>query len=143
MIKITTKVNANLEKVKKAFVDKQGKLLKYLLPFGSKVLHYKGIRRGAILKIKLPFMNELKFKIVTYNTTPNKLYFNDILSEGSLFGAKFWSHRHDINNFNGHTVIKDEIAFTTKDEKKDKLLHAILLPYFLFRKLKYKVYFWR
>ena len=53
MIKVNTKVNANLSDVKKAFVDKEGKLLKFLLPFGTKVLHYKGIRRGAILKLKL------------------------------------------------------------------------------------------
>ena len=88
-IKIETKVSAPFDKVKKAFVDREGKLLKYLLPLGAKILHYKGVRRGAILKIKLPFSGKLKFKIVTYKVTKLYLYFNDIIQEGKIFGAGF------------------------------------------------------
>ena len=142
-IKLETKVKAPFPKVKKAFVNKDGNLLKFLLPMFSKLLHYKGIRRGALLKIKIPFTGGLCFKIVTYNTSKEKLYFNDILYEGSMFGAKFWSHRHSIIKQTNHTLIKDDITFTTKNALKDKLHHAIIYPYFLLRVLKYKLYFWR
>ena len=142
-IKIETKVSAPFDKVKKAFVDREGKLLKYLLPLGAKILHYKGVRRGAILKINLPFSGKLKFKIVTYKVTKLYLYFNDIIQEGKIFGAGFWSHRHAIKKRKNHVIIEDDITFTTKNKLKDKLLYVFLLPVFLMRKIKYKLYFWR
>ena len=94
--KTKTNISKPFSVVKKAFVDKEGKLLQSLLPPFCKLLHYKGVRRGAIIKISL-FGKKCTFKVVTYSTSNDKLYFNDIIKEGKLLGISFWSHRHKIN----------------------------------------------
>jgi len=140
---INTNVKAPFADVKRAFVSRTSGLLKYLLPIGVKVSHYKGIRRGATIGLKIPFSGDVSFKVVTYATSARQVIFNDILKEGSLFGLKFLSHRHTIRKHNDHTLIRDEITFTSKNKIRDKFLYCFFLLYFFIRALKYKLYFWR
>ena len=52
VIKVKTKVRAPYELVKKLFLDREGKLFRFLVPPFVEIVHYKGVRRGAIIKIK-------------------------------------------------------------------------------------------
>lgn len=140
-IKIKTTVSSPYEEVKSAFVDKSGKLLNFLVPMGSKLVHYKGVRRGAITKIKV-FGNICTFKIATYSTSKNQLTFKDFLKDGDMFGVKFWSHVHKIKSLSKNkSIIIDEVTFTTRSKKKDFLLHVLFLTSFVIRCIKYKVFF--
>lgn len=141
IIKINTKVGKPFATVKQAFVNKDAKLLKYLLPIGSELLHYKGIRRGAIIKVKV-FGVPCKFKVITYSVGKSSLYFNDIMQEGTLLGTKYWSHRHKIKKLSDNeTVIIDEITFTSTNKYKDFILHVLFLSSFAIRSLQYKTFF--
>ena len=129
--------------VKKQFTNKEGKLLKYLTPTGCEVVHHRGLRRGAITKI-LMLSRLITFKVVTYATDRNKLYFNDILKQGNFFGIKFWSHRHTIEKHGptqDDTIIVDELEFTTKNKALDLLYKVIITLHFLSRKFRYKLFF--
>ena len=141
IIKTQTKINKQFSLVKKLFVDKEGKLLRSLLPPFCKLLHYKGIRRGAIIKISL-FGKPCKFKVVTYSTSNDKLYFNDIIKEGKLLGISYWSHRHKINKLsNDSTVIIDEVTFTSRNKYRDFILHVLFSASFVVRSIQYKIFF--
>ena len=81
MMKFTTILkDQSFWSVKRQFTKKEGELLKYLIPPGCEVIHYRGLRRGAIIKL-LMFNRPITFKVVTYTTDLHKLYFNDILKE--------------------------------------------------------------
>ena len=113
------------------------------MPPGCEVLHHRGLRRGAITKV-LMFGRVVTFKVVTYTTDLNKLYFNDILKEGDFFGIKFWSHRHTVEKYGptqDDTIIIDELEFTTKNKVLDFLYGFIIRLYFLNRKIRYKLFF--
>ena len=141
IIKTKTNISKPFSVVKKAFVDKEGKLLQSLLPPFCKLLHYKGVRRGAIIKISL-FGKKCTFKVVTYSTSYDKLYFNDIIKEGKLLGISFWSHRHKINKLSDNdTVIIDEVTFTSRNRYKDFILHVLFLASFIVRSIQYKIFF--
>ena len=143
IIKTKTNISKPFSVVKKAFVDKQGELLQSLLPPFCKLLHYKGVRRGAIIKISL-FGKKCTFKVVTYSTSNDKLYFNDIIKEGKLLGISFWSHRHKINKLSDNdTVIIDEVTFTSRNRYKDFILHVLFLASFIVRSIQYKIFFFR
>ena len=106
-------------------------------------MHHRGLRRGAITKI-LMLSRLITFKVVTYTTDRNKLYFNDILKDGNFFGIKFWSHRHTIEKHGpskDNTIIIDEIEFTTKNKALDLLYKALINLYFISRKIRYKLFF--
>ena len=154
IIKTKTNISKPFSVVKKAFVDKEGKLLQSLLPPFCKLLHYKGVRRGAIIKISLfgkkctfkisLFGKKCTFKVVTYSTSNDKLYFNDIIKEGKLLGISFWSHRHKINKLSDNdTVIIDEVTFTSRNRYKDFILHVLFLASFIVRSIQYKIFFFR
>tara|TARA_B100000686_G_scaffold352606_1_gene455193 strand:- start:7984 stop:8418 length:435 start_codon:yes stop_codon:yes gene_type:complete len=142
-MKFTTKINKHFWVVKKAFVDKEGKLLRQILPMGSELVYYKGLRRGAIAKI-LMLGKLLTFKVITYNTDRHKLYFNDIHKDGNFFGIKFWSHRHTVEKLasdDNKTIITDEVAFTTKNRLVDFFYGIFIRLHFGVRILKYKLFF--
>ena len=139
-MEIITNISKPFDVVKKAFVDKEGKLFRRLVPLGCELLHYKGLRRGAIIKIMI-FNQVATFKIATYSTAKDKLYFNDILHSGKFLGIKFWSHRHTIIPNGTNTAIKDTVTFTTKNKSLDRLYNTVLRIIFLFRVFKYKIFF--
>ena len=144
MMKFTTILkDQSFWSVKRQFTKKEGELLRYLTPPGCEVIHYRGLRRGAIIKL-LMFNRPITFKVITYTTDLHKLYFNDILKEGNFFGIKFWSHRHRIDKHGHHkddTIIVDEIEFTTKNKALDFFYRQIIRLYFLMRKVKYRLFF--
>ena len=87
-------------------------------------------------------LNEVvTFKIATYSTAKDKLYFNDILHRGKFLGIKFWSHSHTIITDGNGSNIKDTITFTTKNKSLDKLYNIILRIVFYLRSIKYKIFF--
>ena len=139
-IKFKHKVSVPYDEAKKAFVDRNGKLLKFLMPLGVKLVHHKGVRRGAITSVKI-FGRKVTFKVVTYSTSKTKTTFNDILKEGNFYGIKFWSHRHFIEKSNDGTVIRDELNFTTKNKLYDSFLWLLLFDMFIWRSIKTKVFF--
>ena len=141
IMEIVTNIKRPFSDVKKAFVDKEGKLFKVLIPFGCELLHYKGLRRGAIIKIMI-FGRVVTFKVATYSTSNKKLYFNDILHRGKFYGIKFWSHRHTITNEGETTKIKDTLTFTTKNKLLDAIYNVLLRITFFFRAIKYKMFFY-
>jgi len=140
IIKLKTNVKADYNTVIKAFADRNGKLFKFLLPLGCKVVHYKGLRRGAIIKLKI-LGEVVKFKNITYTTTKNKTLFNDIFKDGEFLGIKFWSHRHKIINGKDITTIIDEVTFTTRNKKLDLLLHMVIGSFIKMRWIRYKLFF--
>jgi len=142
-MKFTTKINKHFLIVKKSFVDKEGKLLRYTLPIGSELVYYKGLRRGAIVKI-LVLRRLLKFKVITYSTDKHKLYFNDIHKDGNFFGIRFWSHRHTVEKSaveDDKTIITDEVTFTTRNRLLDFILGIFVRVHFNIRTIKYKLFF--
>jgi hypothetical protein len=140
-IKIKSTVSLPYSIVKRAVVDKDGKLLKYLMPIGCKLLHYKGLRRGSITRVKI-FNSSVTFKTITYSPGRDKTSFHDIFKDGTFLGIKFWSHRHKIISASmGSTDIHDEITFTTKNKLKDALLHVVIYSSFRLRSLQYKLFF--
>ena len=131
ILHIKTNVNSSFKDVKSAFVDRDGELLKYLCPNGTKVVHHKGIRRGAVTKIDF-FGDIVKFKVVGYKTSKSDLFFNDILVDGNFLGIKFWSHRHKLKSVSDEkTMIEDEVTFTTKNAVMDWLLPFCLFVSFV------------
>ena len=110
------------------------------MPLGVKLVHHKGVRRGAITSVKI-FGRKVTFKVVTYSTSKTKTTFNDILKEGNFYGIKFWSHRHFIEKSNDGTVIRDELNFTTKNKLYDSFLWLLLFDMFIWRSIKTKVFF--
>lgn len=139
VIKVKTKVRAPYELVKKLFLDREGKLFRFLVPPFVEIVHYKGVRRGAIIKIKV-LSRPCEFKVITYSTDKTKLSFNDIITKGDIFGATFWSHRHFVEKTGTHTMITDELAFTSRNKIRDAFLHIFLFCSFKLRSLKYKVF---
>jgi len=130
-IKLETTIGQSYYKVKKTVLNKDGKLLKFMLPLGYTLVHYKGIRRGAIIKIMNPFGTVYTYKLVTYSTSKNKTTYHSIWKEGKMLsGIKFWSHRHFIEQMKGYTIIKEALTFTTKNRLIDFFLHIFIKPYF-------------
>ena len=141
-IKSETAIGRSYYKVKKTIMNKDGKLLRFMLPLGCKLVHYKGIRRGAIIKIRNPLGMVYTYKIVTYSTSKNKTTYHIIWKEGKMLsGIKFWSHRHFVEQMKGYTIIKEELTFTTKNRLLDFFLHIFIKPYSWIRSLKYKIFF--
>jgi hypothetical protein len=141
-IKLETTIGQSYYKVKKTVLNKDGKLLKFMLPLGYTLVHYKGIRRGAIIKIMNPFGTVYTYKLVTYSTSKNKTTYHSIWKEGKMLsGIKFWPHRHFIEQMKGYTIIKEVLTFTTKNRSIDFFLHIFIKPYFWIRSLKYKIFF--
>jgi ligand-binding SRPBCC domain-containing protein len=140
IVKLETKVKADYNTVIKAFTDREGKLFEFLLPVGCKIVHYKGLRRGAIIKLKI-LGEVIKFKNITYTSTKDKTLFNDIFKDGEFLGIKFWSHRHKIINGSDTTTIIDEITFTTRNKKLDLILHAVIASFIKLRWIRYKLFF--
>lgn len=136
----TTKINKSYHSVRSSFVSRDGALINYLTPPMCELIHYKGLRRGAILRY-LMFDQPTTFKVVTYSTKDNELYYHDILKEGKPLGIKFWSHRHRIKEVGKNSLIQDEITFSTSNIKMDFILNPLVAGYFLLRKLKYKIFF--
>ena len=136
----TTKVNEPYHSVKSSFVSRDKDLINYLTPPMCELIHYKGLRRGAILRY-LIFDKLTTFKVVTYSTKDNELYYHDILKEGRPLGIKFWSHRHKIKDIGKKSLIQDEIIFSTSNTKMDFILNPLVAGYFLLRKIKYKIFF--
>jgi len=142
-MKFTTKINKHFRVVKKAFVSKEGKLLRHVLPVGSELVYYKGLRRGAIVKI-LALRRLLTFKVITYSIDKHKLYFNDIHKDGNFFGIRFWSHRHTVEKSasgDDKTIITDEVTFTTKNRLLDFFIGIFVRLHFSIRTIKYKLFF--
>ena len=141
-IKLETAVGQSYNQVKKIILNKDGKLLRFILPFGYKIVHYKGIRRGAIIKIRNPLGTVYTYKLVTYSTSKNKTTYHSIWKEGKMLsGIKFWSHRHFVEQMKGYTIIKEELTFTTKNRLLDFFLHVIIKIHFWIKSLKYKIFF--
>ena len=141
-IKLETTIGRSYYKVKKTVLNKDGKLLRFMLPFGYKLVHYKGIRRGAIIKIRNPLGKVYTYKLVTYSTSKNKTTYHSIWKEGKMLsGIKFWSHRHFVEQMKGYTIIKEELTFTTKNRLLDFFLHVIIKIHFWIKSLKYKIFF--
>ena len=141
MIVKTTISNKKFLEVKKAFLDKDAKLLKILSPPGVRIKHHKGVRRGSLTKLSV-LGSDAAFKVVTYSSKKHKLYFNDILHKGKFFGVKFWSHRHTVNDKITCVEIIDEVHFTTKSRIKDCILLPLFCIYmYTYRKLAYKLHF--
>lgn len=140
-MKFTTKIKGTaFVTVKSGFVSRDNKLLIKLLPIGSTLLHYKGIRRGSLLKGFL-FGNICTFKTIIYDTQKKKLYYNDILSKGTFLKIKFWSHRHKITDKGDFIEITDNIEFTTKSKKLDSVLAPMIWCHFTLRRIKLKLFF--
>lgn len=136
----TTKINKSYDFVRSSFVSRDGVLIDYLTPPMCELIHYKGLRRGAILRY-LIFNQPATFKVVTYSTKDNELYYHNILKEGKPLGIKFWSHRHRIKEVGKNSLIQDEIIFSTSNTRMDFILKPFVAGYFLLRKLKYKIFF--
>lgn len=134
-------ISKSMLTVKKAFLDKDCKLMNKLLPFGCGVLKFPGIRRRAIISVYTWFFKTFHFKVVMCNTTDQQYYFH-IVNEGDLpFGIKLWTNRYKIVKTKDGCEIINLVEYTTKNITLDKILRVFITMMFQIRKLKYKIFF--
>lgn len=115
-------------------------LFRYLLPPGAQLIEFGGSKKGDIVHLKLPFVGEWISEITEDVTTEETCYFID---EGRKlpFPLKEWRHKHILRRKGGHTVIEDNMTFSTGNRVLDILFYPVLFLSFYPRVWQYKKYF--
>lgn len=115
-------------------------LFKYLLPPGAQLIEFGGSKKGDIVHLKLPLAGEWISEITENGMSENMRYFID---EGRKlpFPLKKWKHKHILQLAGKHTIIEDNMNFSTGNIITDILFYPVLLISFLPRLWQYKSYF--
>jgi ligand-binding SRPBCC domain-containing protein len=138
-ILLKSRVSGNYLEVGKSF-DRN--LFEFLLPPGAKVQRFDGSRKGDIvhLAFTFPFKAEWVSEIIEDNITDRECFFID---KGTKlpFGIRSWIHKHRIVKDDNHSIIEDDIEFSTGNRLLDLVYYPGLLISFLPRKWQYRKYF--
>ena len=138
-IKITTKVNVSLEKVKEGFTEDL--FLSLNPPFPPvKLLQFDGCKTGDKVVLELNFIlfkQQWVSDITEDAENKQEWFFVDQGIELPFF-LKSWKHRHVVEQHNHRSLIIDDITFSTGTILTDFLLYPALFGQFLYRKPVYK-----
>tara|TARA_B110000046_G_scaffold48975_1_gene54442 strand:- start:125 stop:547 length:423 start_codon:yes stop_codon:yes gene_type:complete len=136
-IRLKSKVTCELETVHSRF---DGELFKYLLPPGAQLIEFGGSTKGDIVHLKLPLAVEWVSEITENGKSEDSYYFID---EGRKlpFPLKKWKHKHILKASGQHTIIKDNMSFSSGNIVADAIIYPVLLLLFLPRIWQYKSYF--
>lgn len=136
-ITLRSKVPCALETVQNRF---DGELFKYLLPPGAQLIAFGGSTKGDIVHLKLPLAGEWISEITENGKSEDSIYFID---EGRKlpFPLKSWKHKHILTASGEHTIIEDNMSFSSGNIIFDALIYPVLLLSFLPRVWQYKSYF--
>lgn len=136
-LKLQSRVACKLETVQARFDED---LFRYLLPPGAALIKYDGSKKGDIVHLKLPVVGAWMSEITEDGSTDNGSYFID---EGRQlpFPLKQWKHRHVLHRDGDHTIIEDDMHYSSGSRLLDLLIYPALLLAFLPRVWQYKGYF--
>lgn len=141
-IKISTKVNASLTKVKSGFT--QDLFLSLNPPFPPvKLLQFDGCKKGDKVALELNFIlfkQQWVSDITEDAEDDQKWYFVDQGVKLPFF-LKKWEHRHLVERRGDKSEITDDITFSTGYIFTDFLFYPALLGQFLYRKPIYRKIF--
>ncbi|MEM0939325.1 MAG: hypothetical protein AAF600_04320 [Bacteroidota bacterium] len=138
-IQIKTKVRARLSDVKKGFTEKL--FLKLNPPFPPVKLHkFDGCSKGdqVILELNFFLFKQKWISDITEDGQDNQRWY--FVDQGTKlpFFLKSWKHHHEVRSVNDHTVIFDDITFSTGMFLTDLMMYPLLLGQFIYRKPIYK-----
>ena len=136
-ITLKSKVEGKLTEIHHRF---DADLFRYLLPPGAQLIEFGGSKTGNIVHLKLPLAGEWISEITEDGKTNDSAYFID---EGRTlpFPLKKWKHKHILYRSGIHTILEDNMSFSTGTIITDILFYPILLVAFLPRVWQYKSYF--
>lgn len=134
---LKSKVNCSLEEVHSRF---DADLFRYLLPPGAELIKFGGSKKGDIVHLKLPIAGEWISEITEDGISEGTNYFVD---EGKKlpFPLKEWKHKHVLHKDGEHTIIEDNMSFSTGNVVADLFVYPLLFLSFLPRTWQYKSYF--
>lgn len=136
---IRTPVNSRLHQIKEGFTEDL--FLSLNPPFPSvRLLEFGGCSKGDRVALELDFFvfkQHWTSEIVEDNAIEGYWYFIDVGIETPFF-LKKWQHRHEVQQSNDHSLIIDDIKFSTGTLLTDLLLYPVLFLQFLYRKPIYK-----
>lgn len=117
-------------------------LFEFLLPPGAKVLQFDGSKKGDIvhLRFSFPFKTDWVSEIIEDSISNGECYFID-KGTNLPFGLRHWIHKHRIVKDGNHSIIVDDIEFSTGNRILDLIYYPILYLSFLPRKFQYPKYF--
>ena len=136
-ITLRSKVPGEMTVIYKRFDER---LFKYLLPPGAQLIEFGGSKKGDIVHLKLPVAGEWISEITENGTSEDTCYFID---EGRKlpFPLKAWCHKHILHRAGNHTIIEDNMNFSTGNIITDLLFYPVLYFSFLPRIWQYRRYF--
>lgn len=136
-IKLRSRVAREMNVVNSMFDEV---LFQYLLPPGAELIEFGGSKKGDIVHLRLPLAGEWISEITEDAQSENLIYFID---EGRQlpFPLKKWKHRHVLHRDQGHTIVEDDMSYSTGSVLLDLLFYPVLLFSFLPRIWQYKSYF--
>lgn len=144
-IRIATKVDAGLEKVKNGFTREL--FLSLNPPFPPvKLVRFDGCEQGDRVELELNFLffKQTWESLITEDVfNQNEFSFVDVGVRLPFF-LKTWKHHHlNVANASGGSTIVDEIEFTTPTLLTNLLFYPVLYLQFLYRKPIYRKVFGR
>ena len=143
-IKVTTKVSATLNEVKKGF--NQELFLQLSPPFPKVELQFfEGSSKGNLVSLELNFglfKQTWTSKIIEDGEEEGHWFFVDEGTELPFF-LKSWTHRHVVEGHAEGSLIIDDISYSTGTIFTDLVMYLPLLGQFLYRKPIYKRVFRR
>tara|TARA_B110000046_G_C13020799_1_gene411061 strand:- start:2958 stop:3386 length:429 start_codon:yes stop_codon:yes gene_type:complete len=136
-IKLRSRVARDMNAVNSMFDEA---LFQYLLPPGAELIEFGGSKKGDIVHLRLPLAGEWISEITEDGKSEHQCYFID---EGRQlpFPLKKWKHRHVLHRDQGHTIVEDDMSYSTGNALLDLLFYPVLLFSFLPRIWQYKSYF--
>ena len=141
-IKISTKVNASKEDVKKGFTEELFMSLNPPFP-PVELLRFDGCKKGDTVALKLNFIlfRQHWISVITKEKEDKKEWYFIDKGVDLPFFLKSWKHKHIVAADELGAAIKDHITFTTGFLLTDVLMYPILYLQFLYRKPIYKKMF--
>lgn len=138
-IRIETKIEASLEKVKEGFTEDL--FLSLNPPFPPvKLVQFDGCKTGdqVVLELNFIFFKQKWVSDITEDfENKHEWYFIDIGTQLPFFLSK-WRHHHGVEKAESGSIIIDDITFSTGTILTDILMYPLLYGQFLYRKPIYK-----
>ncbi len=141
-LKISTPVNASVQKVKEGFnID----LFKALAPPFPRlnVKRFDGSKKDDLVELELDFFTHKQtwVSLITYDHTDDKIFeFIDIGKE-LPFPFKKWRHHHIVQKNSYGSDIIDDIEYSSGSRILDILLYPLMYLQFAYRKPVYRKLF--
>ena len=138
-VKIATKVNAPLEKVKEGFTEDL--FLSLNPPFPPvDLIRFDGCKKGDTVALELNFIlfRQHWISVITQDETNDEAW--HFIDKGVQlpFFLKRWKHKHEVVVSEHGSTIIDDISFSTGFFLTNLLMYPALYLQFLYRKPIYK-----